>query len=88
MFAEIVRRKHRCAIIVDEVTNFKVQKFADEHRIKGSIVNVASYCDMIVIAFDTYKKQDDIFERLQQEFGADFNVERRKIIVSVTKKES
>lgn len=88
MFAEILGTKHRCVILVDEVTIFEVQEFADGHCVKDDTINVTSYCGLVVVAFNTHEKLDDIFKKLQQRFGADFNVERMKAIVSVTKKES
>ena len=89
MFERFCDRVHRCVIVVDEVTNFIVQKFADENCVDGSIVNIVSYCGVNAVAFDTHKNHDVIFEKLQKEFGADFNVRKRGIvIVSVTKKGS
>ena len=89
MLKRLTDRTYRSAIAVDEVTNFMVQRFADKYCVEGSIINVASYLGLTVVAFNTYRDHDFIFEKLQKEFGENFNVKKEgNIIVSVTKKES
>ena len=89
MLKRLSDRVYRSVIIVDEVTNFMIQRFADKYCVERSTINVTSYMGLTVVAFNTYRDHDYIFEKLQSEFGANFNVEKKGIIiVSVTKRES
>lgn len=89
MLKRLSDRTYRSAIVVDEVTNFMVQRFADKYCVEGSTVNITSYMGITVVAFSSYRDHDFIFEKLQKEFGENFNVKKEgNIIVSVSKKES
>lgn len=62
-------RKELCTIIADEETNFKAQRFADEHCVKDSIIDIKSISGTIAISFYTKERWDYISKELNKLFN-------------------
>lgn len=89
---KLFNKTERCNIDVNEVTNFKLQKFADEHCAEHSIVEIKGWASggqkNLVVSFNTKKKQSNIYRDLKKEFGNEYDVNIiHKQLISLTKKQ-
>ena len=83
---KLFNKKERCVIVVDEETNLKIQRFADEHCIKGSIIDITKNGELCIISFDTKSGIKNIIKQLRSKFELDFNVDVKHELIFVTNK--
>jgi hypothetical protein len=75
-----------CSIVADEAANFEVQRFADNHCIRNSIVDVKVINKLFVVSFYANRSNNSIFRQLQNDYEQDFNVRIGENHIFVTTK--
>ena len=82
----LFNKKNVYTIVADKETNIEVQRFANEHCMKRSTINIMSATDYIVIDFGTKEGRNSIIEQIKNRFEQIFNVEIGENIIWITKK--
>ena len=85
---KLFNKKNVYTIVVDKETNFEVQRFANEHCMKRSTINIMSATDYIVIDFGSKEERNSITNKIKERFEQLFNVEIGENIIWITKKEA
>lgn len=83
---KLLVRAHVYSIIADEEANFKVQNFADEHRVSNSIIHVQSDGEVIMIDFYSKETRESLVEGLRKELESNFDIRVGENFIYVTKK--
>ena len=81
------KKKNEVKIVVDNVTNMRVRKSVNSHKIKNSKVIIREYGGFSTIKFKTKETTKEVFERLKNEIGIFFDVELKNGLIHVTEKE-
>ncbi len=81
------KKKNEVKIVVDNVTNMRVRKSVNNHRIKNSKVIIREYGGFSTIKFKTKETTKEVFESLKNEIGIFFDVELKNGLIHVTEKE-
>ena len=74
-------------IVVDNVTNMRVRKSVNNHKIKNSKVIIREYGGFSTIKFKAKETTKEVFESLKNEIGIFFDVELKNGLIHVTEKE-
>ena len=81
------KKKNEVKIVVDNVTNMRVRKSVNNHKIKNSKVIIREYGGFSTIKFKTKETTKEVFESLKNEIGIFFDVELKNGLIHVTEKE-
>ena len=74
------------SIVVDEETNFWVQRFADNRSVKGGTVGVWKADNLTVVSFRTKETRAKISEELKNTFKGVYTVKIGEYLAFVTRK--
>lgn len=83
---KLFNKKNIYTIVADKETNIEVQRFASEHCMKRSTINIMSATDYVVIDFGTKEGRDSIIEKIKDKFEQIFNVEIGENLIWITNK--
>lgn len=71
---KLFNKKKEFVIMADNVTNFDIQKFADDHRVKRTHTTVYSCGDIIEIKFITKCSAKQILKHLEDKFKDKYDI--------------
>lgn len=84
---KLFRRREGYTILVDEVSNFKVQSIVDEVCVKGEPAIITAIGDgQCLITFDTRLQREKLFARFDEAFRLICDIHAEKNLVSVLAK--
>lgn len=83
----LFKRKTNCKVVVDNVSNLRVRKFARTHKADKTDIRIREYGGFSTIDFKTLKTAAEIFERLKKELDIFYDVEMKEGLMFVTEKE-
>jgi len=72
-------------IVTDMETNFWVQKFAENHCIEHTTIDVMKADDLIVISFRSKERRASIYRKLKGTFKSIYNVKMGEYLTFITK---
>ena len=73
-------------IVTDAETNFWVHKFADNHRVPNTGVDVIAAGGVITISFRSRERRSSINEKLKNTFKTVYHVQMGEYLTLITKK--
>lgn len=73
-------------IVTDLDTNFWVQKFAENHCVAHSVIDVLSAGDFIAVSFRSNEKRHSISKKLKNTFESNCNIQKSGYLTLVTKR--
>lgn len=80
-------KKNEVKIVVDKVTNLRVRKSINNHRIKNSKIIIREFGGFSTIRFKTKETMKEVFESIKKEIGIFFDVELKNGLIFVTEKD-
>lgn len=81
----LFNKKETYTIIADDVTNFDIQRFVNEHCAKKSTISIMKTSEFVVIDFTSKEGRNSIVEQIKNKFDQLFNVEIGTNLIYVTK---
>ena len=82
----LFNKKNIYTIVTDKETNIEVQRFANEHCMNKSTINIMSTTDNVVIDFWSKETRNSIIEQIKNRFEQIFSVEIGDNLIWITKK--
>lgn len=73
-------------VVTDLETSFWVQRFAENHRVERTIIDVVRAGDFITVSFRSKERRAKINKKLKNTFKTICNVQTGEYVVLITKK--
>lgn len=85
---KLFKKTNEIKIVVDKITNLRVRKTVNNHRIKNTKIIIREYGDFSTISFKTKETINEFFESIKRELNIFYDVELKSNgLIHVTEKE-